>query len=145
MAFRAFHTNGQPVYHTNVLMHISQYVSAICLEMIHHEDRKRILDTLQSTHHHPIILSEEQVHAFAGNMLTVHDRHGKPYLIGSRKGFSTLTDEQLSKIDIHHIPLDIPTIEMIGGGSARCMIAEIFLPKRLSTKNSAFRVLESLP
>jgi len=145
MAFRAFHTNGQPVYHTNVLMHISQYVSAICLEMIHHEDRKRILDTLQSTHHHPIILSEEQVHAFAGNMLTVHDRHGKPYLIGSRKGFSALTDEQLSKIDIHHIPLDIPTIEMIGGGSARCMIAEIFLPKRLSTKNSAFRVLESLP
>jgi hypothetical protein len=127
--FRAFHKNGMPVYHTNVLMHISQHVSAICLEMIHYEDRERILESLQITNHSPIILSEQQALSFAGNMLTIFDIEGKPYLFGSQTGFSSLTEHQLSMINIQCIRIDIPTIEFIGGGSARCMIAEILLPR----------------
>ena len=129
IAFRAFHRNGMPVYHTNVLMHISQHVSAICLEMIHYEDRERILDSLKITKHSPIILSEQQALSFTGNMLTIFDIEGKPYLFGSHIGFSSLTEHQLSMISIQCIRIDIPTIEMIGGGSARCMIAEILLPR----------------
>lgn len=126
IAFRAYHANGLPVYHTNVLMNISPFVSAICLDMIILEDRSIVLDALSRGRHTPIMLSEQQVNSFTGNMLVVLNTVGIPFLIGSKKGFASLTEEQMKQIPIDIIQLDIPIIESIGGGSVRCMLAEIY-------------------
>lgn len=125
IAFRAYHENGLPVYHTNVLMHINPFVSSICLDMIYPDDRSIVLDALSRSRHTPIVLSEQQVNNFAGNMLVVLNTVGIPFLIGSKKGFASLTKEQVKQIPIDIIQFDIPIIESIGGGSARCMLAEI--------------------
>ena len=126
IAFRAYHANGLPVYHTNVLMHINPFVSAICLDMIFLDDRSIVHDALSRGRHTPIMLSKQQVNNFAGNMLVVLNTAGIPFLIGSKKGFASLTEEQMKQIPIDIIQLDIPIIESIGGGSVRCMLAEIY-------------------
>ena len=130
IAFRAFHEDGLPVYHTNVLMHISPVISAICKEMIHHEDHDYVMDTFQKHSDTIIHLDSMQVHRFAGNMLCVLNSKREPCLIGSDTGFNSLTNQQMNLIYQSCTPVSvkIPTIESIGGGSARCMIAEIALP-----------------
>jgi len=128
ISFRAYHENGLPVYHTNVLMHINPFVSAICLDMIYPDDRSIVIDALSRSRHRPIVLSEQQVNNFAGNMLVVLNTVGIPFLIGSKQGFASLTKEQVKQIPIDIIQFDMPIIESIGGGSARCMLAEIYHP-----------------
>ena len=130
ISFRAFHVNGLPVYHTNVLLHISPSIVGICSDMIHPSDRGFVLDALQSHGHHMIKFSGAQVHQFAGNMLCILNAKGEPCLIGSKTGYASLTDQQSILIQQSCIPVsvNIPTIERIGGGSARCMLAEIYLP-----------------
>jgi len=132
VAFRAFHENGLPVYHTNVLMHVSPVISALCTEMIHPDDRDKVMDSFQKQSGNVIYLDTKQVHEFAGNMLCVLNTQNEPCLIGSKSGFASLTKAQMDIIDQSCIPVSvhIPTIEGIGGGSARCMLAEIFLPQR---------------
>lgn len=132
IAFRAFHEDGLPVYHTNVLMHISPVISAICKEMIHQEDQAYVMESLLQQSDTILHLDSMQVHRFAGNMLCVLNSKREPCLIGSETGFNSLTNQQLNLIyqSCTPVSVNIPTIESIGGGSARCMIAEISLPHR---------------
>ncbi|MGA1307921.1 MAG: arginine deiminase-related protein, partial [Candidatus Kapaibacteriota bacterium] len=92
VTFRAFHENGLPIYHTNVLLHISPVISAICLELIHHDDRKKVMDALYQKQ--LLHLTSQQVHDFAGNMLCVLNDQQIHHLIGSEKAFMSLDSNQ---------------------------------------------------
>jgi len=118
------------IYHTNVMMCVADKFAVICLEAIDSKDeREHIIETLIETGKEIIEITQEQKHRFAGNMLQVMGN--KPYLVMSNSAFGSLTNQQKNTIEKHcsiiHSPLD--TIEACGGGSARCMMAEIFLPK----------------
>jgi hypothetical protein len=133
--FRAFHTVNEarmPVYHTNVIMSICSEFATVCLESIDDlEERRMVKSSLE--HHRAIVeITEEQVNEFAGNMLEVKNYKGEKFLIMSERAFQSLEPEQLSilnqRLQILHSPLE--TIENLGGGSARCMIAEVFLTSK---------------
>lgn len=128
--FEAFSTPGMPVYHTNVMMAVAGSFAVICLECI--PDRKQqqhVYDSLAHSRHKVIIISREQMNDFAGNMLTVETNEGKAVTILSQAAFEVLSDEQIeSLLDYSQlIPIAIPVIEKSGGGSVRCMMAEVFL------------------
>jgi hypothetical protein len=124
--------NGErlAIYHTNVMMCVADKFVVICLDTIDEiEERTHLIEVLEETNKEIIEISEEQKQHFAGNMLQVMG--DQPYLVMSDSAFNSLTQEQISQIEKHcpiiHSSLD--TIEACGGGSARCMMAEIFLPK----------------
>jgi hypothetical protein len=124
--------NGVEVYHTNVIMSVGETYAVICLESIKDEaERIAISQQLTITGHEVIPITLAQVHAYAGNMLQVKNKKGKKYTVLSHQAFNSLTQEQLDILNIHStlLPIDIATIETIGGGSVRCMMAEIFLEK----------------
>ena len=105
----------------------------ICLEAIHDlAERETIVQRLKETGKEIVAISYAQMNAFAGNMLEVNNKMGEPFLIMSSAAYYSLNMQQTEQITQHtailHSPLD--TIEKYGGGSARCMIAEIFLPKK---------------
>lgn len=119
------------IYHTNVMMGIAEDFALVCLQCIDdRKERRLVASRLRETGHRILEISETQLHEFAGNVLQVQSRDGKPYLVMSSRAYRSLTSPQLAGIlehcDILHSPLD--TIETLGGGSARCMMAEIFLP-----------------
>lgn len=125
--------NGVEVYHTNVIMHIGETYAVICLESITDEiERIAVSQLLTSTGHEIIPISLQQVHDYAGNMLQVKNSKGDKYTILSKKAHKSLTKEQRDILKVHTnlLPVDITTIETIGGGSVRCMLAEIFLEKK---------------
>lgn len=131
--FTAFDRNGIEIYHTNVMMALGVDFAIICLESIANEgERNMVIDMLQSTNKEIIEINFAQMEAFAGNMLQVQSLNGTKYLVMSKTAYNSLKEDQISKIksftDI--ITPDIPTIEKYGGGSVRCMMAEIFLPKK---------------
>lgn len=120
-----------PIYHTNVMMCVSDKFAVICLDAIDDAaERKHVIETLIETRKEIIAITKAQKHRFAGNMLQVMGE--KPYLVMSNSAFSSLTVQQKAAIEKHcpilHSSLD--TIEACGGGSARCMMAEVFLPKQ---------------
>ncbi len=130
--------NGErlPIYHTNVMMCIADKFAVICLDSIDDKkERKNVQNHLKQDGKEIIAISEEQVHHFAGNMLQVMGAEDKKYLVMSTAAYKSLTSDQLKKLqsycEIIHSPLD--TIETCGGGSARCMMAEIFLPRTSTT------------
>lgn len=121
-----------PIYHTNVMMALAEHFAIICLDSIDDKkERKIVMDQLRNDGKEIITISEAQMHSFAGNMLQVLGANGKKYLVMSSAAYNSLNEGQLAKIksycDIIHSPLD--TIEACGGGSARCMMAEVFLPR----------------
>lgn len=125
--------NGVEVYHTNVIMHIGETYAVICLESITDEiERIAVSQLLTSTGHEIIPITLQQVHDYAGNMLQVKNSKGDKYTILSKKAHKSLTKEQRDILKVHTnlLPVDITTIETIGGGSVRCMLAEIFLEKK---------------
>jgi hypothetical protein len=125
--------NGVEVYHTNVIMHIGETYAVICLDSIKEEaERIALSQRLIVTGHEVIPITLAQVHAYAGNMLQVQNKKGKKFTILSKQSFDALTEEQKDILNIHStlLPIDIATIEIIGGGSVRCMMAEIFLEKK---------------
>lgn len=125
--------NGVEVYHTNVIMHLGETYAIICLESITNEiERITISQLLTATGHEIIPITLKQVHAYAGNMLQVKNTKGKKFTILSKRANKALTKEQKDILKIHTnlLPVDITTIETIGGGSVRCMMAEIFLEKK---------------
>lgn len=131
-AYQSVDGNRMPIYHTNVMMCIAEKFAVICLDSIDDKkERKNVMDHLRNDGKEIIAITEEQVHHFAGNMLQVIGADDKRYLVMSTAAFKCLTPEQLKKLnsfcEIIHSPLD--TIETCGGGSARCMMAEVFLPK----------------
>ena len=121
------------IYHTNVMMCVADTFAVICLDAIDDEaEREHVLETLTETGKEIIEITEAQKHRFAGNMLQVMGN--KPYLVMSKSAYSSLTEEQKIAVE-KHCPIlysSLDTIEACGGGSARCMMAEIFLPKQKS-------------
>jgi hypothetical protein len=122
-----------PIYHTNVMMCLAESFSVICLDSIDSkEERKNVIKHLKQDKKEIIAISEDQVANFAGNMLQVLGANNEKYLIMSSAAFFCLTKHQINSIEkyckILHSSLD--TIEACGGGSARCMMAEVFLPKQ---------------
>lgn len=130
VSFYSHDKNGSEVYHTNVMLTIGDKFAVICLESIRDiEERNHIQEKLESTGHEIIDITFEQMNQFAGNMLQVKNKHGKTFLVMSATAKNSLSEFQLNQIHKYNTILDvtIPTIETIGGGSARCMLAEIFL------------------
>jgi len=122
-----------PIYHTNVMMCVADDFAILCADSIDDEgERKPVIDTLESTGKEVITISEEQKHHFAGNMLQVRVNDNQRYLVMSGAAYQSLNQDQINRIEkycpIIHSSLD--TIEALGGGSARCMMAEVFLPKK---------------
>ncbi len=123
----------EAIYHTNVMMCIAETFVVICLEAIDNKkERKNLLNHFKDDGKKVINITEEQVHNFAGNMLQVMGKDDEPYLIMSQAAFNSLTQSQKAQINNHCkiISSSLETIETCGGGSARCMMAEVFLPKK---------------
>ena len=131
--FHASDQSGQPIYHTNVVMAIGEGFSVVCLEAIPNSlERNNVERRLRELQKDIIEISLDQLNSFCGNVLQVQPARGRSRIIMSIKALDTFTASQKQRLMKHGdiIPLDIPTIETIGGGSARCMVAEIF-PRRL--------------
>jgi hypothetical protein len=132
VAFRASDAHGHPIYHTNVMMCVGGKFAVVCLESIADpSERAIVVDSLASTGHYIVAISLAQVTHFAGNMLTLQPTLGsRELLVMSQSAHDALTDEQRQLLSSYCelVPLAIPTIETIGGGSARCMLGEVFLP-----------------
>lgn len=126
-----FHTRnhaGKPVYHTDVLMWIGTGVAGVCAETIVPDDREAVLERLRATHE-VVELTMDQMRAFAGNALEVRGADDAKFLIMSGSAEGSLRPDQ-KEIILRHVDgivsADIPTIERYGGGSARCMLLELF-------------------
>ncbi len=128
--FDAHDRNGAPIYHTNVMMALAEKYAIICLESISNlEERKVVVDSLESTGHKIIDISLDQVYEFAGNMLALHRKdNAASLLVMSRRAYDSLTPDQINSIEEHSMILapSLDTIEILGGGSARCMMGEIY-------------------
>jgi hypothetical protein len=133
--FEAFQTvNGERklIYHTNVMMCLGETFAVICSECIDDKkERKMVLDNLKQDGKEVILITEDQVNNFAGNMLEVRGANDKRYIIMSTAAHQSLTPKQIEQLQKHGeiLSSSLDTIEACGGGSARCMMAEIFLPK----------------
>lgn len=136
VAFRANQTvekERKPIYHTNVLLTIGETFAVVCLDSIDDEhERELVTKSLRNDGKELIPISEDQLNSYAGNMLQVIGANEKSYLIMSEQAKQSLTNNQLGKLEEHASLISIPlnTIETYGGGSARCMMAEVFLPKK---------------
>jgi hypothetical protein len=143
VVFEAADRNGVPIYHTNVLMCIGEKFAAICAECIREDERAAVLKSLQDSGHEIVELSFEQMERFAGNMLEVRSQSGETRVAMSHSAFTALSSEQHEKLVSLSGPIisvPIPTIETCGGGSVRCMLAEVHLPsKRGVTQRAASR------
>ena len=131
--FKALDDKAQPIYHTNVLMCMGDQFVVICLDCISNEQEKQIvLESFLQTNKEVITISQYQLNHFAGNMLQVFDMNEKPHLIMSEQAYKSLHTAQLKSLEKYNpiLPISIPTIEALGGGSTRCMMAEIHLIKK---------------
>lgn len=133
--FEAFQTvNGERklIYHTNVMMCIGETYAVICADAIDDKkERKMVLDSLKGDEKEVILITEDQVNNFAGNMLEVLGANDRRYLVMSKSAHKSLAKKQIAQLEEHVTILSssLDTIEACGGGSARCMMAEIFLPR----------------
>lgn len=131
VSFDAADEKGKAIYHTNVLMCIGSHFAVICLDSIPNpHERLLVADTLKSTGKKIINISFAQMNQFAGNMLEVKNKAGETLIIMSQNAYNALGDEQRAKLErfAKLVYADINTIETNGGGSARCMMAEVHLP-----------------
>ncbi len=133
--FEAFQTvNGERklIYHTNVMMCLGETFAVICADCIDDKkERKMVLESLRGDEKEVILITEDQVNNFAGNMLEVKGSDDRRYLVMSKSARQSLTKKQIALLEEHVTILSssLDTIEACGGGSARCMMAEVFLPK----------------
>lgn len=131
ICFDAFDKHKQAIYHTNVLMCTGSKFVVICMDSIPNPLQKIMLtETIEATHKELIEISFEQMNNFAGNMLEVKNNAGDPLIVMSKNAFNALTTVQKTKLGQYGelVYADINTIETNGGGSARCMMAEVHLP-----------------
>lgn len=130
--FRTRSTNGSPYYHTNVVMSIGEKVALVCLECIpDSNERDFVKKTLSDTHTVVEISIDQLEKGFCGNLLQVLAGNGKAITVLSATAFEHLSPIQRSELENFGplVPIAIPTIEYVGGGSIRCMMAEIFCPQ----------------
>ena len=133
VTFTSIGSDGQPIYHTNVMMCIGTAFALVGLEIIRNRvERQQVRRRLERSAKDIVELSPHQIANFAGNAIELHNGHGEKLLVLSQRAIRVLTEEQLARLTryVHLMPLDLPTIEL-GGGSARCMIATIHLAPRL--------------
>lgn len=131
-AYQTINNERKLIYHTNVMMSIGDTFAVICPESIDDKkERKMVIDSLKADGKEIISLTEAQINNFAGNMLELKGSNDRRYLVMSTAAHQSLTKKQIAQIEEHVtiISSNLDTIEACGGGSARCMIAEIFLPK----------------
>jgi hypothetical protein len=132
-AFQTVNKERKLIYHTNVMMCIGDSFAVICADCIDDKkERKMVLDSLKSDGKEIILITEDQMNNFAGNMLEVLGSDDRRYLVMSNSAHQSLTKKQVAQLEEHITILsaNLDTIEACGGGSARCMMAEIFLPKK---------------
>ena len=140
LTFTSFQTVGTerlPIYHTNVMLSIGDSFAVLCADTIDNPvEKKSLIACLEDSGKEVIFISEAQKHQFAGNVMPVVNKLGKKYLVMSRTAHQSLAAEQIEQIEKHCQILSAPldTIEACGGGSARCMMAELFLPKNAPKK-----------
>ncbi len=130
-AYQTVEKERKLIYHTNVMMCIGETFAVICADCIDDKkERKMVLDSLKGDDKEVILITEDQVNNFAGNMLELKGTDDRRYLIMSASAHKSLTKKQIGKLEEHVTILSssLDTIEACGGGSARCMMAEIFLP-----------------
>ena len=128
--FLAYDNGGMEIYHTNVMMCVGERFAVICIDSIsNNQEREFVLQSLKESGHQVIDITWEQMNHFAGNMLALQTNEGKSIVAISQSAFDSLTQSQKTEIGKYGelVPLSVNTIETIGGGSVRCMIAEVFL------------------
>jgi len=133
IVFLATDKNGMPVYHTNVMMTLGEDFCVLCEEAIEEEwELIAVRQLLESTNHSIIAITRDQMHSFAGNMLEVKNNKGENILILSQTAFNSLRKEQKQMLEAFStlLPIAVPTIEEVEGGSVRCMMAEVFLERK---------------
>ena len=131
VVFHAFDAHGREIYHTNVMMCIGDGFCIVCLASIADgAERSRVESSLRESSLELVDITFGQMAHFAGNMLAVKSRTGESLLVCSRQAAESLAAEQRATLERYArlVSLPIPTIEQLGGGSARCMMAEVFLP-----------------
>ena len=130
IAFHAYGKEGELIYHTNVMMAIGDSFIIVGMNTIAETDRDRVVFALQQSGKEIIELTNEQVYNdFAGNMLLLNNDKEESVLALSSRAFNSLNEKQRYQFDKyvdHYVAAEIPTIESVGGGSARCMLAELF-------------------
>jgi hypothetical protein len=133
VTFTSIGSDGQPIYHTNVMMCIGTAFALVGLDMILNKaERQQVRARLERGGKEIVELSPHQIENFAGNAIELHNEHAEKLLVLSKRAVRALTEEQLARLTryVRLVPLELPTIEL-GGGSARCMIATIHLEPRL--------------
>ena len=136
VSFKSYQSVGnerKEIYHTNVIMCVADKYAIICLESVDNKkEKEKIIEKLKDTNKRIIKISEDQCSKFAGNMLQVENVKNEKFLIMSESAYNSLDDKQIATINEFNeiIHSDLKTIEKLGGGSARCMIAENFLRKK---------------
>ncbi|PIE50443.1 MAG: amidinotransferase [Flavobacteriales bacterium] len=132
-SFQSVEDKRLPIYHTNVMMAVADKFVVICLDCIDDKsEREMVIKTIENSGKEIVEISEAQMHQFAGNMLQVHNDKAEKFLVMSQSAYQSLNEKQISQIKQYSeiIYADLETIETNGGGSARCMLAEVFLPKK---------------
>jgi hypothetical protein len=132
LAFDAVDRNGAPIYHTNVLMNVGEKLAVICDEAIERDDqREAVIESLRATGHEVVALSHAQMDAFAGNMLELRSADGERIIAMSEQARDSLGAAQVAAIEKHAriVSAPIGNIESSAGGSVRCMLAEVHLPR----------------
>jgi hypothetical protein len=132
IAFDATGPAGEPAYHTNVLMAIGENFAVICAEAVTDDgEREQLLSELALAGHEPVEISRAEMHGFAGNLLALRARDGSQVITMSDVAWQSLAPESRRALERRGriVTAPIPTIERLGGGSVRCMIAEVFLPR----------------
>lgn len=133
IVFLATDKEGHPIYHTNVVMALGEKFAVLCEEAIEEEwELIAVKQLLESTGHAIIPITRDQLYAFAGNMLELKNKKGEALLILSKTAIDSLRADQLQQLERYArlVPVPVPTIEQVEGGSVRCMMAEIFLQRR---------------
>lgn len=131
VAFEAHDANGKAIYHTNVLMSVGERFAAVCLSAIREDERDGVLSQLRGTGRAVVDLTLEQMNSFAGNMLELGSSLTGSVVAMSQQALDALAPEQRATLESSAGPIvaaAIPTIERLGGGSVRCMLAELHLP-----------------
>nr|WP_309759600.1 arginine deiminase-related protein [Flavobacterium sp.] len=132
-AFQTVDSERKLIYHTNVMMCLGETYAVICSDCIDDKkERKMVLDNLKENGKEVILITESQMNNFAGNMLELRGANDKRYLVMSAAAHQVLTPKQIEQLEKHAeiLSSSLDTIEACGGGSARCMMAEIFLPRK---------------
>jgi len=131
LLFETRDSSGQPIYHTNVMMSIGEKFGVVCTECVHPSDREQVLASLSRDREVIDISMAQMEQGFCGNILQLQNSDGEPLIAMSSTAYDSFTSAQRDRLVAHGklLHADLSTIESVGGGSARCMLAEIFLPK----------------